>query len=324
MKNIQCILLAGLILFVSCLSKQKHYKASGIFEAKEIIVSAESGGKIERLNIDEGMQLIAGQLVGVINCSQQELIAQQANETLKSLSQKTNDATANVRVFDQQKTVQASQIKVIEDQLATATREEARIQKLVNAQAVPAKQLDDVQSSKSVIQKQLETAKAQLNVIQEQINAARSNVAIQNRSILSETSPMTARIEQLKDLEKKCQIINPINGTVLTQYTNAFEVANAGKALYKIANLDTLYLKAYITGTQLGQIRLNQTVDIIVNQGDKEEMHKGIINWISDKAEFTPKSIMTVDERANLVYPIKVKVPNAGQLKIGLFAEVNW
>lgn len=324
MKSIQCILLAGLITFVSCHSAQKHYKASGIFEAKEIIVSAESGGKIERLNIDEGMQLTAGQLVGVINCSQQELIAQQANETLKSLSQKTNDATANVRVFEQQKTVQASQIKLIEDQLSTATREEARILKLVNAQAVPAKQLDDIQSNKSVIQKQLESAKAQLNVIQEQINAARSNVAIQNRSILSETSPMTARIEQLKDLEKKCQIINPINGTVLTQYTNAYEVANAGKALYKIANLDTLYLKAYITGTQLGQIKLNQAVDIIVNQGDKEEMHKGIINWISDKAEFTPKSIMTVEERANLVYPIKVKVPNAGQLKIGLFAEVNW
>ena len=122
-------------------------------------------------------------------------------------------------------------------------------------------------------------------------------------------------------------IINPIHGTVLTQYTNPYEVATVGKALYKIANMDTLYLKAYITGTQLGEIKLNQTIDIIVNQGTQEEIQKGIITWISDKAEFTPKSIMTVDERSNLVYPIKVKIGNdafGGKLKLGMFAELNW
>ncbi|MEP7323198.1 MAG: HlyD family efflux transporter periplasmic adaptor subunit [Saprospiraceae bacterium] len=317
-------LLAGIMVLPSCRSKQKQYKASGIFEAKEIIVSAESGGKIEQLNIEDGMKLNAGQLVGAINCSQQELIAQQANESLKSLSLKTNDASANVKVLEQQKTVQENQVKVIEDQLATALREENRIQKLVTAQAVPSKQLDDIQSARSLLQKQIESSKSQLNVIQEQINAARQNVATQNKAILSEKSPMEARIQQLKDLEKKCQIINPINGTVLTQYTYAYEVANMGKALYKIANLDTLFLKAYITGTQLGDIKLNQSVDIIVNQGKEEDTQKGTITWISDKAEFTPKSIMTVDERANLIYPIKIKTPNGGKLKIGLFAEVNW
>lgn len=316
--------LLAVMVMPSCRSKQKQYKASGIFEAKEIIVSAESGGKIEQLNVEDGMKLNAGQLVGAINCSQQELIAQQANESLKSLSLKTNDASANVKVLEQQKTVQENQVKVIEDQLATALREETRIQKLVTAQAVPSKQLDDIQSARSLLQKQIESAKSQLNVIQEQINAARQNVATQNKAILSEKSPMEARIEQLKDLEKKCQIINPINGTVLTQYTYAYEVANMGKALYKIANLDTLFLKAYITGTQLGEIQLNQSVDIIVNQGKEEDIQKGTITWISDKAEFTPKSIMTVDERANLIYPIKIKTPNTGKLKIGLFAEVNW
>lgn len=312
------------IVLLSCGQKQKQYKASGIFEAKEIIVAAESGGKIEQLLIDEGMKLTAGQRVGAINCSQQELIASQANESLKSLYLKTNDASANIKVIEQQKTVQASQIKILEDQIATAQREEARIQKLVNAQAIPAKQLDDIKSSYSVLQKQLESAKAQLNVIVEQINAAGQNVATQNKVILSETAPLTARVEQLKDLQKKCQIINPINGTVLIQYTNAYEVANIGKALYKIANLDTLYLKAYITGKQLGEIQLHQVVDVIVNQGVQAENHQGMITWISDKAEFTPKSIMTVDERANLVYPIKIKTPNDGKLKLGLFAEVNW
>ncbi|MEO5582988.1 MAG: HlyD family secretion protein, partial [Saprospiraceae bacterium] len=181
-------LLAGMLVLPCCRSKQKQYKASGIFEAREIIVSAESGGKIEQLNIEDGMKLNSGQLVGSINCSQQELIAQQANESLKSLSLKTNDASANVKVLEQQKTVQSNQVNVIEDQLATALREETRIQKLVTAQAVPSKQLDDIQSARSLLQKQIESAKSQLNVIEEQINAARQNVAIQNKAILSEKS----------------------------------------------------------------------------------------------------------------------------------------
>lgn len=316
--------LAVALFLISCKQKQHAYKASGIFEAKEVIVSAETGGRIDELSIEEGITLGAGAQIGKINCTQQELITRQANESLQSLNSKTADASANISVLEKQKSVQENQVKIIEDQYSTLLKEEARIKKLVDAQAIPSKQLDDIQSNKSVMQKQILTANQQILVLEEQIRATRKNTAVQNRAILSEKSPISARIDQLKDLEKKCDIINPIKGTVLTQYTNRYEMATPGKALYKIANLDTLFLKAYITGSQLPEIKLNQELSIRTQQGEHENNYKGMVTWISDKAEFTPKSIMTADERANLVYPIKIKVVNDGNLKLGLFAEVNW
>lgn len=318
------ITMATTTLSLYCKSKQHTYKASGIFEAKEVIVSAEAGGRIDELAIEEGITLSEGQTIGRINCSQQELITIQAKESLESLANKTADATANIKVLEKQKSVQENQVKIIEDQFATLLKEETRIKKLVDAQAIPSKQLDDIQSSKSIMQIQILSANQQILVIEEQIKAARQNTVIQNRAVLSEKNPLAARINQLKDLEKRCVIINPIKGTVLTQYTNKFETATPGKALYKIANLDTLFLKAYITGSQLPEVKLNQELSIRTQQGEHENNYKGSVTWISDKAEFTPKSIMTADERANLVYPIKIKVVNDGNLKLGLFAEVNW
>jgi len=308
-----------------CNKNKQVYKASGIFEAKEIIVAAESSGKVEQLQVEEGMVLDAGQPVGMISCSQQALMASQADESLKSLNAKTLNAEANIKVLDQQILLQQNQVRIAEDQLTILLQEEARIQRLVKAEAAPTKQLDDIQNQKKILEKQVQSTKAQIDVLNEQIKATRQNTAGQNRAILSEKLPLSVRVEQLKDLEEKCKIVNPINGTVLNQYTYAFEVVNIGKALYKIANLDTLYLKAYITGNQLGEIKLLQPVQIYIQQGDNPPLnYPGQITWISDKAEFTPKSIMTLDERANLVYPVKIKVANDGQIKLGMFAEVNW
>ena len=320
--SIFCLLI---LITWGCNKHKQAYKASGIFEAQEIIVGAESSGKVEQLQVEEGMVLNAGQPVGMISCNQQALMSSQADESLKSLNAKTLDAGANIKVLDRQIVLQQNQVRIAEDQLATLLQEEGRIQRLVKAEAAPSKQLDDIQNQKKILEKQVQSAKAQIDVINEQIKATRQNTAIQNRAILSEKSPLSARVEQLKDLEEKCKIINPISGTVLNQYTYAFEVVNIGKALYKIANLDTLYLKVYITGNQLGEIKLHQAVQIYIQQGDESSFnYEGRVTWISDKAEFTPKSIMTVDERANLVYPVKIKVANDGQIKLGMFAEVNW
>ncbi len=314
----------SLLILCSCKSKIAAFKASGIFEAKEVIISAEASGRIDELLLEEGTNLLAGQSVGKINCSQQEFITQQANASLQSINSKTADPTANIKVLERQKLVQENQVQILKDQFETILREESRLSKLVQAQAIPAKQLDDLLSTKTVMQKQIESAQQQVSVTEAQIKAARQNTALQNRAILSEKSPLSVRVEQLRDLEKKCEIVNPIKGTVLTQYTNKYEMATPGKALYKIANLDTLYLKAYVTGDQLPEIKLNQELNIHTQQGEHESNFKGILTWISDKAEFTPKSIMTADERSNLVYPIKIKVANDGDLKLGLFAEVNW
>lgn len=314
-----------LVLTSGCNKNRKDYKASGIFEGREVIVSAESSGKLLSLDVEEGMVLDAGSQVGLISCSQQELSVQQAQATLESIDAKKADAGPNIKVLEQQVVLNQNQIRILEDQLAALARDETRLQRLVEAEAAPVKQLDDIRTQKSVVEKQITVAKTQVEITRQQIEAARQNVAIQNRAILSEKSPLSARLDQLEDLEERCKITNPIRGTVLTQYAYAHETVNAGKALYKIADLDTLYLKTYITGTQLGEIRLGQDMTVMIDQGGETVLtYPGIVTWITDKAEFTPKSIMTVDERANLVYPIKIKVANDGRIKLGMFAEVNW
>jgi HlyD family secretion protein len=164
-----------------------------------------------------------------------------------------------------------------------------------------------------------------MNVNQQQIAVQKNAIATQNRSILSEADPLKKRVAQLKDQAGKAQIINPVTGTVITKYAETGEVTTAGKALYKIADLSTLNLRAYITGTQLSQVKLNQSVKVLIDDGAKKyKEYPGTIIWISGKAEFTPKTIQTKEERANLVYAIKVKVTNDGYVKIGMYGEVKW
>jgi HlyD family secretion protein len=187
----------------------------------------------------------------------------------------------------------------------------------LKADAATGKQLDDVNA-------EIDMLKKNMNVTRQQINVQKSNVATQNRGILSESEPLKKRIEQLKDQQQRANIVNPVTGTVLTKYAEAGEVTSAGKALYKIADLSELNLRAYVTGVQLPTIKLGQQVKVLIDQGEKKyKEYTGSIVWISDKAEFTPKTIQTKEERANLVYAIKVKVKNDGFLKIGMYGEVK-
>jgi HlyD family secretion protein len=150
-------------------------------------------------------------------------------------------------------------------------------------------------------------------------------VQTQNRAILSETNPLEKQIAQLKDKEKRSTIINPINGTILTKYAMEGEITSAGKAMYKIADLSSLILRTYISGTQLSQIKIGQNVKVFIDEGDKKyKNYTGTITMVSDKAEFTPKTIQTKDERANLVYAVKVLVKNDGYLKIGMYGEIQF
>jgi len=175
----------------------------------------------------------------------------------------------------------------------------------------------------NVLKEKIVAAKTQLNVLQSQINSQRRSVAIQNRGILSEKEPMEKKVALIQDQLNKTLIKNPVSGTVLTKYAEENEFTATGKALYKIANLSTMKLRAYITGNQLSQVKLNQPVKVKVDDGKgKYRVLPGTITWISDKAEFTPKTIQTKDERANLVYAVKINVANDGYLKIGMYGEV--
>jgi HlyD family secretion protein len=195
--------------------------------------------------------------------------------------------------------------------------EKTRIENLLKLDAATGKQLDDINA-------QIDVVKRQMNVTRQQINVQQNNTATQNRAILSNTKPLQKKIAQLNDLLQKTGVLNPIAGTVITKYAEAGEMVTAGKALYKIADLSELNLRAYVTGEQLPKIKLGQPVKVMIDDGAKKyKEYSGIITWISDKAEFTPKTIQTKEERANLVYAIKVKVKNDGYLKIGMYGEVK-
>ena len=319
------LLLLAVTGFIACNNGKSKYDATGTFEAEEIIVSAEATGRILQFNVEEGVSLIKDSVVGKIDPAAIELQKEQASSSVDALQQKTNDAAPQVNILESQTLLQSKQIGVDEAQLKVLENEQQRYKKLVAADAVPAKQLDDITGQVNVLKERIIASKTQLKVLQSQINAQRQVVAIQNRSILSEKDPMQKKIAQIQDQLDKTIIKNPVTGTVLTKYADANEFTATGKALYKIADLSTMKLRAYISGNQLAQVKLNQAVKVFVDngKGGYREL-KGTISWISDKAEFTPKTIQTKDERANLVYAVKVNVVNDGYLKIGMYGEVQF
>lgn len=321
------ILFLSLTVFLaSCGKTDQDHDASGIFEATEVVISAEANGKLLSFGVSEGDILKAGQVVGQIDCKNLDLQKAQAEASLAAVRQKTNDAAPQVAILKEQLKAQTQNINVQREQLRVVEKEVSRLQNLVKAEAATRKQLDDAEGQASVLKQQIAAAEATLAVLQQQIKSQEEAVGIQNRGILSETQPMNERVAQFSDLLSRCTVTNPIDGTVLVKYAQANEVVGAGKALYKIADLRVMTLRAYITGDQLANIKLGQnvTVNIDSGQGGYQGM-SGSVTYISDKAEFTPKTIQTKDERANLVYAIKISVPNAEKLlKIGMYGEVKF
>lgn len=300
----------AILLFSSC-SKNNDYDASGNFEADEVIVSAQQNGELLSFDVEEGVTLQANTKVGQIDVTIPVLQKQQTEASITALKSKTSSPADQTALVSKQLVVQQAQ-------LAQLYREQKRTQNLVKADAATQKQLDDINAQIDQLQKQI-------NVTRQQIKLNTSNTATQNRSILSEQAPLEKTVAQYQEQIDKGQIINPINGIVLTKYALRGETETNGKPLYKIANTDTLTLRAYVTGIQLPQIKTGQQVQVRIDQGEKKyKTYNGQISWISDKSEFTPKTIQTKDERANLVYAIKVRVKNDGYLKIGMYAEVLW
>ncbi len=299
-----------IVLMVSCKSNKANFDASGSFEAEETIISAEMPGTIKQLDIEEGMILKAGQQVGYIDTIQLYLRKKQLEAQLKATGKRIPNISAQTGYFNQQQAVTQSR-------LDNLLHEQKRIQNLVKADAATPKQLDDINA-------QIDETRKQLLVTGKQKDAQVSALQTQTSSLNGDLQPIAVQIEQLNDQLSKSNIINPINGTVLIKYAEANEMTAQGKPLYKIADLSTIILRAYITGNQLPTVKLNQQVK--VNTDDGKGGYKegtGIITWISDKAEFTPKTIQTKDERANMVYAVKIKVKNDGSYKIGMYGEIK-
>ncbi len=283
-------------LLSACSKNKTENDASGTFEAVETIVSAEAGGSIKMLNLEEGATLQAGQVVGLIDSVQLFLKKKQLLAQKKSVLSARPDADA--------------QTAALQEQLKQAQREQQRLANLVKADAATPKQLDD--------------ATSQVSVIKKQIAALRSSLNITTANLNDQTVPLDVQISQVNDQLAKSRIINPVAGTVLTKYAEVGEVTQPGKPVYKIAALNIINVRAYITGGQLPHVKVGQPVKVLVDDtGDTFKTYQGTIEWISAKDDFTPKTIKTKDERANLVYAVKIKVQNDGYLKIGMYAEVK-
>ena len=311
--TIRNFLYAGLFTaaLAGCNSKNTVSDASGSFEIDEVVVSAEVPGKILSLNLEEGSQLSKDSLVGEIDSLPLELQKAQVQASIAALHQKTLDVKPQVQLL-------LDQIKVQKAQLDNAIHEKVRTERLIKADAATTKQLDDLNNQIDVLQKQIA-------VNEQQIKVQETATGTQNNSVLSESRPLHKSVAIIDDQLKRTNIKNPITGTVLTKYAMAGEITAPGKALYKIGDLSVITLRAYITGTQLAQVKLNQHVTVLVDSTSSTyKKYDGIITWISDKAEFTPKTIQTKDERANLVYAIKIHVKNDGNLKIGMYGEVKF
>ena len=323
MKHSIVIFLAACLVLASCEQKQEQFDATGMFEAEEIIVSAETTGKIIAFNVVEGSEIQQGMTVAQLDCEQIKLQKQQTKATYAAVGQKQNNAAPQTQILEEQLVGLQRQIETQQEQLKVLEKERNRMDKLVKADAIPAKQLDDIVGQMNVLQKQMAATESQKTVIRQQIQSQKEMVAIQNRGILSEQQPIAERLPMFDDQLRHCTIAAPAKGTVLLTYVKNNEMATIGKPLFKMASLDTLLLRAYIAGEQLATVKLNQNVRVLIDDIDgKYRELNGKVTWIANKAEFTPKTIQTKDERTNLVYAIKIKVPNDGYLKIGMYGEV--
>lgn len=285
------------LLAASCVEGNKAYDASGVFESTEVTVSAEGNGKILSLDIQEGDRLEAGQIVGCIDTVQLHLSEVQLEASRRAVGSGWLDISR--------------QIAALESQIGKQRQELDRFTKLEKAGASNRKQVEDIQA-------QIETLERQLAAQEESLNSS-------NRNVSGQADALEAQIEQIRDRIRKCVITSPVAGTVLAKYSEAGEFAALGRALFKVADIDNIRLRAYITADQLTTLKLGQQVRVFADQGSSgRKEYAGTLIWISDKAEFTPKTIQTGDERANLVYAVKIAVENDGLIKLGMYGDIKF
>ena len=289
-----CSLLA---LFSACGNGAPKYDATGTFETTEVLVSAEASGRLLYFDIEEGMLLKAGEEVGVVDTVQLYLKKLQLEASLKSVEEQRPDIL--------------KQVAATKEQISAAQRERNRVANLLKVGAANQKQLDD--------------AEDQLEVLRKQLVAQNSTLSNSHQSLTWQSSSVGIQVAQVEDQLKKCHITSPITGTVLAKYAEAGELTAMGTPLFKVADTEQMYLRAYITSEQLSQVKLGQKVTVFCDYGtDEHKQYPGVVTWISDTSEFTPKTILTKNERANLVYAVKIAVHNDGLLKIGMYGGVEF
>ena len=300
------------ILFcISCNKKEKDFDATGIFEATEITVSAQASGEVQQLDITEGQSLDSGARVGQIDVYQ---LVQKQNE-LEAAKQQiyANKAATDSRQLDLNK-----QLASLQQQISHAQRERQRFARLVQDGAVARKLLDDINDQISVLQRQLEATR-------DQLRSTNASLADQSKGFQAQMKGVEAQQRQLERQIQNATIVAPKSGVVLEQLVKAGEFVGVGKPLFKLAQMDHIYLRAYVTSAQLKSVMLGQKAKVYADYGGgQQQEYEGKVAWISSRSEFTPKTIVTDDERADLVYAVKILIKNDGRVKIGMYGEVKF
>lgn len=290
------IAMAGVALVLNaCGRKERQYDATGVFEATETTVYAEQTGALLTFNVEEGDTVGRNREVGLIDTTQLWLKMKQA-EAIKS-------------VYQSQKPEQEKQIAVTRQQLAKAKQDQQRYKELVADGAAPGKMLDD--------------ANSQVEVLQRQLDAQLSSLRVNTNALDKQMDATDVQAEQLRDQIRKCHILVPAKGTVIEKYVERGEFVSAGKPLFKMADTENMFIRAYVTSAQLEKIKTGQKATVFADYGNggKKE-YEGRVTWISSRSEFTPKTILTDDERADLVYAVKVAIKGDGYVKMGMYGEV--
>lgn len=291
------IIIALLPALAACNGGKSAYDASGVFETTEVTVSAEGNGKIEWFKIEEGDKVNAGDTLGCIDTTQLHLTKVQLESNMKAVGSGKYDVT--------------KQIASLKQQLAKQNRELERFTKLAAAGASGQKTVDDIE--------------AQISVLEKQISAQEEILQNANSGISGQTTALEAQILMIEDRIRKCVITSPLDGIILSKYAEAGELAGQGRALFKVADTENIKIRAYVTADQLTELKLGQEMKVYADLGKKgRKEYAGKLIWISDQAEFTPKTIQTRDERANLVYAVKIGVKNDGLIKLGMYGEVKF
>ena len=299
------------LFMVSCSNQEKECDATGTFEATEVTVSAKSTGELKTFDITEGQLVESGVVVGQIDAYQLQMTAQQLEAQKRQLAMSRN--ATDSRRLDLEK-----QLSSINQQISNTQRERQRFSELVRDGAVPRKQLDDINNQIKVLERQRDATR-------DQIRSNNASLSEQSKGISAQIDGIDAQRKQIADQIANAEVKAPLSGTVLEKYVERGEFVATGKPLFKISDTQNMYLRAYVTSSQLKDIKVGQKVKVFADYGGgQKKEYDGTISWISSRSEFTPKTILTDDERADLVYAVKIAIKNDGYVKIGMYGEVKF
>ena len=319
-------IMAGvLLLLVACGNKEKEYDATGTFEATKVTVSAKSTGELQRFDVTEGQEIDQNVVVGTIDAYQLKLQRQQLENTKEQLKANKKQLNATRGATNSKQLDLEKQVASIRQQIANAQRERQRYNELVNDGAVPRKQLDDINYQIKVLEKQLAATQEQIRSNNASLKEQSQGITAQMEGIDAQQLTVESQKAQLDDQIANSDIKAPITGSVLEKYVERGEYVTVGKPLFKMADTQNMFIRAYVTSAQLKDIKVGQQVKVFADYGNgQKKSYDGTVTWISSRSEFTPKTILTDDERADLVYAVKIAFKNDGYVKIGMYGEVKF